>query len=86
MAYDKAGHDVRFFVRITTLFWKKKMHQGWICPRCGKCWAPWVVSCKCSTPLPLDGTVTIYPLRYVPYPIPSTADLNPSNRPPSVWY
>lgn len=23
---------------------------GWICPKCGKVWAPWVPSCSCTDP------------------------------------
>jgi hypothetical protein len=41
---------------------------GWICPRCGKVWAPDVKSCDCLTatiPLPKDPFVPINPS--VPY-------------------
>lgn len=24
------------------------MSEGWICPRCGKAWAPWVAQCDCT--------------------------------------
>ena len=25
------------------------MSEGWICPRCGKVWAPWVAQCDCTS-------------------------------------
>ena len=24
------------------------MKEGWICPRCGRVWAPWIPQCKCT--------------------------------------
>lgn len=24
------------------------MDEGWICPKCGKVWAPWMPSCDCG--------------------------------------
>ena len=29
--------------------------KGWVCPRCGKVWAPWVRSCECSPPTMSTG-------------------------------
>lgn len=29
--------------------------EGWICPRCGKVNAPWVMQCSCNRNLPKVG-------------------------------
>lgn len=32
--------------------------EGWICPRCGKALAPWVMECDCKPQITLQYTTT----------------------------
>ena len=49
-------------------------HHGWVCPKCGKVWAPWVDSChcgQCNTQYPLYPPHPLYPPFWPPYYDPS---------------
>lgn len=37
------------------------MNEGWKCPSCGKCNAPWVASCDCYATNTTGGTHQIIP-------------------------
>lgn len=39
-------------------------NYGWICPKCGRVWAPWVMSCICN----LDIGIQKPPTPYIPIP------------------
>ena len=47
------------------------MNEGWICPRCGKVWAPWMPSCTCAgVTVPLPNKPWIPPQPTTGDPIP----------------
>jgi hypothetical protein len=50
------------------------MNEGWVCPKCGRVFAPWVSQCSYCEPF-LPGS-TKEP-NYCPLPTPSTGDCLP---------
>jgi len=56
---------------------------GWICPKCGRVWAPWIPSCSCTDPTTKIGEIQPsqpylpwpqQPYDPPPYNIPGTGD------------
>lgn len=43
--------------------------RGWICPRCGQVWAPWVAHCKCAGLVDFPNPpIRLRPIYEPPYP------------------
>jgi uncharacterized OB-fold protein len=43
------GTPTRVTVRATVSTQGLSGPMGWVCPRCGRVWAPWVAFCNCDT-------------------------------------
>ncbi len=40
---------------------------GWICPKCGRVWAPWMPSCSCTDPTTKTDEIQPIQQPYLPY-------------------
>jgi len=59
------------------------MNTGWICPKCGRVWAPWVDRCDACTAIQLTGGEVIEPFMPGPY-IPHTPQTGDPLPPPNT--
>jgi len=46
------------------------MQEGWVCPKCGRVNAPWVLGCPCAIPNAITVPIVypVYPTIFPPYP------------------
>ena len=43
------------------------MSEGWICPKCGQVWAPFINRCECS-PYPMTYPPDVPTVKWPPFP------------------
>lgn len=64
--------------------------SGWICPKCGRVYAPWVKECEACNPVKVAPTPEPWTQPYPWYPYPWTIPVTPypgTNDPIIVtWY
>ena len=52
--------------------------SGWICPKCGRVYAPWVKECEACNPVKVAPTPEPWTLPYPWYPYPWTVPVTPT--------
>lgn len=59
---------------------------GWICPKCGRVYAPWVKECEACNPVKVAPTPEPWTQPYPRYPYPWTTPYPYPEVPPTITY